>query len=75
MEGCVAIETVVGLGRLGVGRRGEDLGEGVRLEFAGRYGEGLGVVGRFFEGEGLRLRQMVVVGRRESGTGSGVRRD
>ena len=71
----VAIEREVGLGRLRVGRRGEDLGEGVRRGFAGRYGEGLGVVGRFFEEEGLRLRRVVVLGHRESETGSEVRRD
>ena len=66
----------VGLaGRWVVGRREEDLEEGVRLGFAGRYGEGLGAVGRFFGVEVLRLRQVAAAGRREFGTGSEARRD
>ena len=73
MEGWVALGAV-GLGRWVVGRREEDLGVEDRRGFAGRYGEDLVAVGRFFE-EVLRLRQVVVVGRKEFGTGSEVRRD
>ena len=68
----VALE--VGLvGRSGVGRCAEDLGAEDR-RVAGRCGEVLGVVGRLFGEEVLRLHRVVVVGRRESGTGFEVRR-
>lgn len=70
--GLVAL--AVGLvGRLGVGRCAEVLGAEDR-RVAERCGEDLGVVGQLFGEEGLRLRRVVVVGRREFGTGFEVRR-
>lgn len=76
MEGLVGLAVVLAIGKLGVGRCVEVLAVEDRRGFAARCGEGLEVVGLSFGEEvlRLRLRQVGVVGRRESETGSEVRR-